>query len=101
MRKFFEFVGILSLVIASYFISAWGLMVFWNQVVLNVWQLFTTADVLNTMQISYGVFFAIAVGLNMVRNQKSESTDLSDAVIRVIAKVIGILITMLVVAIVF
>ena len=41
-------VGMLLLVITVNFVSAWSYQVFWNEVVLNIWQLFTTEDVLNT-----------------------------------------------------
>ena len=34
-------------------VNAFGYQVFWNEVVLNIWQLFSTGDIINTMRI-YG-----------------------------------------------
>ena len=59
------------MLIASFFVTAWGYQVFWNNLVLNIWQLFTTVDVINTMKISYGVFFAIVVAISLVYNPKA------------------------------
>lgn len=64
------------LALSADFVTAWGYQVFWNHIVLNIWQLFTTVDVINTMQISYWVFFAIAVGLGLIYNPPTtKSTD--------------------------
>ena len=95
------------MLIASFFVTAWGYQVFWNNLVLNIWQLFTTVDVINTMQISYGVFFAIVVAINLVYNPKvTETTDnigkaFGILLSKAIVKVITICLTLIVTAIVF
>jgi hypothetical protein len=107
MEKFFTFIGMLALALVGTFVNAWGYQVFWNEVVLNVWQLFTEADVINTMQISYKVFFVIAVGIGLLWNPKlSESTDnLAEAFVKVVSiittQLIKIGIVLLLSAIVF
>lgn len=107
MEKFFTFIGMLALVLVGTFVNAWGYQVFWNEVVLNVWQLFTEADVINTMKISYKVFFVIAFGIGLLWNPKlSESTDnLAEAFVKVvpiiITQLIKIGIVLLLAAIVF
>jgi hypothetical protein len=90
------------------FVTAWGLQVFWNHLVLNIWQLFTTVDVVNTMQISYGVFLAITFGIGLVYDhpsEKHEVDDVSEAVMVVLSKaftkVITIGIVLLATSIVF
>ena len=107
MQKLFAAIIMLILVIITHIVNAWGLMVFWNHLVLNIWQLFTTADVINTMQISYGVFLAISFGLGLIWNQKSDETNddpieaVSMCMKRMTGKIILICITLLVVSIVF
>ena len=107
MQKFGTAMVMLLLVIISHIVNAWGLMVFWNHLVLNIWQLFTTVDVINTMQISYGVFLAISFGLGLIWNSKSdESTDdpidaVSMCIARMASKIILICITLVVISIVF
>jgi hypothetical protein len=70
--------------------------------------LFTTVDVVNTMQISYGVFLAIAFGISLVYNPPSERyevDDVSEAVLVVLSKafikVIAICLVLLVTSLVF
>ena len=109
MQKFITLLGILLIAISMDFVTAWGLQVFWNHLVLNIWQLFTTADVVNTMQISYGVFLAITFGIGLVYNPPSEKhievDDVSEAVMVVLSKafikVISICLVLLVTSIVF
>ena len=107
MQKFRTTIIMLLLVILSHIVNAWGLQVFWNELVLNIWQLFTTADVINTMQISYGVFLAISFGLGLIWNSKSDkpTDDPVEAVemslMRMAGKIILICITLLVITIVF
>ena len=73
---FGKFILIILMAISIDFVTAWGYQFFWNHIVLNIWQLFTTVDVINTMQISYWVFFAIAVGLGLIYNPPTtENTD--------------------------
>ena len=78
MQKIITLLGILLIAISMDFVTAWGLQVFWNHLVLNIWQLFTTVDVVNTMQISYGVFLAIAFGIGLVYNPPSEKYEVKD-----------------------
>lgn len=107
MEKFWSSIGMLVLVLIGTFVNAWGYQVFWNEIVLNVWQLFTEADVINTMQISYKVFFVIAIGIGLLWSPKlTESTDnLAEAFLKVvpiiITKLIKIGIVLLLTAIVF
>ena len=107
MEKFWSSIGMLVLVLVGTFVNAWGYQVFWNEIVLNVWQLFTEADVINTMQISYKVFFVIAVGIGLLWSPKlSESTDnLAEGFMKVfpmiMTRLIKIGIVLLLTAIVF
>ena len=96
----------LLLVFVSSVVVAWGYQVFWNDVVLNVWQLFTSSDVLTTMRIPYGVCLAIAWGIVLIYNKKAdESVGISEAVgkvmVKMITKIISIGVTLLVVSMVF
>lgn len=107
MEKFGTFMGMLVLVLVGTFVNAWGYQVFWNEIVLNIWQLFTEADVINTMQISYKIFFVIAIGIGLLWSPKlEEGTDnLAEAFLKVVpiivTKVIKIGIVLLLTAIVF
>lgn len=107
MEKFLTSIGMLVLVLIGTLVNAWGYQVFWNEIVLNVWQLFTEADVINTMQISYWVFFVIAVGIGLLWSPKlEEGTDnLAEAFMKVfpiiITKFIKIGIVLVLTAIVF
>ena len=108
MQKFITLLGILLIAISMDFVTAWGFMVFWNHLVLNIWQLFTTVDVVNTMQISYGVFLAIAFAISLVYNppsEKYEVDDVSEAIMVVLSKaftkVIAICLVLLVTSLVF
>lgn len=75
-ETFFTFIGMLLLVIVANFVSAWGYQVFWNEVVLNIWQLFTTEDVLNTMRLSYWVCFVITFSIGLIwKGDTKESTE--------------------------
>ena len=108
MQKFATLIGILLIAISMDFVTAWGFQVFWNHLVLNIWQLFTTVDVVNTMQISYGVFLAIAIAIGLVYNpptEKHEVDDVGEAVMVVLSKaftkVLTICLVLLVTSIVF
>lgn len=107
MEKFWSSIGMLVLVLIGIFVNAWGYQVFWNEIVLNVWQLFTEADIINTMQISYKVSFVIAVGIGLIWSPKlSEITDnLAEAFVKVVpiimTKLIKIVIVSVLAAIVF
>ena len=105
-KVFGEFILAIVMVFLAAFVTAWGYQVFWNDVVLNVWQLFASGDVLTTMSIPYGACLAIAFGIAMIHNKKAEPTEsIQDAIhklmIRMFTKLIMIATTILVVSIVF
>lgn len=107
MKKLVTFFYIFLMVIASDFITAWGFQVFWNHLVLNIWQLFTEVDVINTMQISYWVFFAIAISISLVYSPTAteETDDIGEAFTMVMSKaltkVVTICLTLIVTSLVF
>ena len=41
MKKFLTTIGMLVLVLFGTVVDAWCYQVFWNEIILNVWQLFT------------------------------------------------------------
>lgn len=94
MEKFLTTIGMLVLVLIGTFVNAWGYQVFWNEIVLNVWQLFTETDVINTMQISYWIFFVIAVGIGLIWSPKLE--EVTDNLMEAFVKVVPIIITKLI-----
>lgn len=95
MQKFLTLLGIILIAISMDFVTAWGFQVFWNHLVLNIWQLFTTVDVVNTMKISYWVFFAIAISIGLVYNPPvtEKTDDIGEAFGMVIGKAATKLIT--------
>lgn len=107
MEKFLTTIGMLVLVLIGTFVNAWGYQVFWNEIVLNVWQLFTEADIINTMQISFKVSFVIAFGIGLIWSPKLEEVtdNLAEAFVKVVpiivAKLIKICIVLVLAAIVF
>ena len=107
MEKFLTglFAGLLMIAISS-IVVAWGYQVFWNDVVLNIWQLFSTDDVINTFRITYGACVAIAFGVCLIYTKKADDKlSITEAVnktfVKAVSKVIGIGITLLVTSIVF
>jgi hypothetical protein len=96
MQKFITLLGILLIAISMDFVTAWGFQVFWNHLVLNIWQLFTTVDVVNTMQISYWVFFAIAISIGLVYNPPAKESESTDNIAEAFAMVIGKIATKLI-----
>jgi hypothetical protein len=107
MKVFGELIVSLLMVVVASLVVAWGYQVFWNEVVLNVWQLFATGDVLTTMRIPYGACVAIAFGISMIHSKKAEvkaetvSEMVSLIMTKSVSKVIMICITLLVTSIVF
>lgn len=111
MKAFMKALGQLSLAIIMLFLSsfviAWGYQVFWNDVALNVWQLFSSGDVINTMRISYGACLAIAFGRVLIYQKKSDekTNDFKETAVhlieRTISRVIMIGLTLLVTSFVF
>ena len=107
MKVFGELIVSLMMVVVASLVVAWGYQVFWNEVVLNVWQLFATGDVLTTMRIPYGACLAIAFGITLIYSKKEEvkaetvSEMVSLVMTKSMSKVIMICITLLVTSIVF
>lgn len=107
MKVFGELIVSLLMVVVASLVLAWGYQVFWNEVVLNVWQLFATGDVLTTMRIPYGACLAIAFGISLVYRSKEEvkaetvSEMVSLVMTKSVSKVIMICITLLVTSVVF
>lgn len=107
MKVLGNFIFAVMLTFVSAFVIAWGYQVFWNEVVLNVWQMFTSGDVINTMRISYDACLAIAIGLGLIYQKKSEekTADIKEAATLVIGKsitrIIMIGLTLLITSIVF
>ena len=107
MKVVGEFIVALLMVLVASVVVAWGYQVFWNEVVLNVWQLFTTGDVLTTMRIPYGACLAIAFGITMIHSKKAEtetksvSETVSYVMSKSVSKVIMIGVTLLVTSLVF
>ena len=73
MKQLGEIIASLLMLVVAGLITAWGYQVFWNEVALNVWQLFTTGDVVTTMRIPYGACVAIAFGIALVRSKKVDT----------------------------
>lgn len=108
MEKFLKTIGICVVGLIALFVNAFAFQVFWNEVILNIWQLFETNDVVNTMKLSYGAFVALTLGLVLVRsNNKSLESDKDDvevvkiAIGKILTKLIYIFLTLLAVTIIF
>lgn len=110
MEKFLKTIGICVVGLIALFVNALAFQVFWNEVILNIWQLFETNDVVNTMKLSYGAFIVLvlALGLVMVRsnNNKTEPDKnyeeiLKIAIGKIFTKLVYIGLTLLAVAIIF
>jgi len=107
MKVIGEFIVALLMVLVASLVAAWGYQVFWNEVVLNVWQLFTSSDVLNTFQINYGACLAIAFGICLIHSKKSEvetktvSETVSYVMTKSVSKIIMICVTLLITSLVF
>lgn len=107
MKKGLELIMLIVLATAAVFVDAWGFQVFWNDIVLNVWQMLSSGDVINTMNIKYGAFVAISVGLGMLNiNKNTELSKNPDGAItiattKIFAKLTMIGIALFVVSVVF
>ena len=108
MEKFLKTIGVCVVGLIALFVNALSFQVFWNEVILNIWQLFETNDVVNTMKLSYGAFIVLALGLVMVRsnNNKTEPDKnyeeiLKIAIGKIFTKLVYIGLTLLAVAIIF
>ena len=106
-KVFSQFIGMLMLSLVSLFVVAWGYQIVWNDIVLNIWQMFADGDVVNTLTLPYGVFVAVTAGVGLLRkdNKPDESESVEEAVSKVIGKIVTRLIwigiTLAIVAIVF
>lgn len=107
MKVFGELIVSLLMVVVASLVVAWGYQVFWNEVVLNVWELLTNGDDLTSMRITYGACLAIAFGLGLIQRRKEEvkaetvSEMVSYVMTKSISKVVMICITLLVTHLVF
>lgn len=107
MKALGEFFLAIVMVFLAAFVTAWGYQVFWNEVVLNVWQMFASGDVINTMRISYGACLVIAVGIGLIYQKQAEekTKDMKEAAAfimgKVFTRILMIGLTLLVAAIVF
>ena len=108
MKVFGEFIAAILMVVVASMVVAWGYQVFWNEVVLNIWQLFeTVVDVRTVMRIPYGACLALAFGVTMIHSKKAEvraetvSETVSLVMTKCVSKVIMIGVTLLVTSIVF
>lgn len=107
MEKFLKSIGICVVGLIALFVNALSFQVFWNEVILNIWQLFEPVDVINTIKLSYGAFVALAFGLVMVRSIKSTEPDKDEAEVikiaigKILTKMFYIGLTLLAVAIIF
>ena len=108
MEKFLKTIGICVVGLIALFVNAFAFQVFWNEVILNIWQLFETNDVVNTMKLSYGAFVALTLGLVLVSsNNKSLESDkdkvevVKIAIGKILTKLVYIFLTLLAVAIIF
>lgn len=106
-KVFGEFILAIVMVFLAAFVTAWGYQVFWNDVVLNVWQLFASGDVVNTLRISYGACLVIAVGIGLLYQKQAEekADDIKEAIAlimgKVLSRIIMIGLTLLMATIVF
>lgn len=107
MRKVFsQFIGVLMLSLVSLFVVAWGYQIVWNDIVLNIWQMFADGNVVNTLALPYGVFVAVTAGVSLIRKQESEPSEsleeaISKALGKILTRLIWIGVTLAIVAIVF
>jgi hypothetical protein len=105
-KVFSQFIGVLIMSLVSLFVVAWGYQIVWNDIVLNIWQMFADGDVVNTLALPYGVFVAVAAGVGLLHKHnpdKSETVEeaLSKVFGKIVTRLIWIGITLLIVSIVF
>ena len=108
MEKFLKTIGVCVVGLIALFVNALAFQVFWNEVILNIWQLFEPVDVINTMKLSYGAFIVLALGLVMVRSNNNKTEPDKDevdvikiAIGKILTKLVYIGLTLLAVAIIF
>lgn len=107
MKKFLKSIAFVIIGLIALFVNALAFQVFWNEVILNIWQLFETTDIINTMKLSYGAFVALTIGLVLVRNGNTAKSDKDEmeiikiAIGKILTKLVYIGLTLLAVAIIF
>lgn len=106
MKSILKVLCIFALAFVAIFVNAWGYQVFWNEVVLNVWQLYTIVDVTNLMKVPYGACVAIAAGVGLIAKTKPDSHKeykdmVVDAIGKILTKVIWIEVVLLIVSFIF
>lgn len=107
MKKFLKSIAVVIIGLIALFVNALAFQVFWNEVILNIWQLFETTDIINTMKLSYGAFVALTIGLVLVRNGNTTEADKDEmeiikiAIGKILTKLVYIGLTLLAVAIIF
>lgn len=74
MKAFLKIIFLFLVAILFCFLDAWGFHVFWNDIILNIWQIFASTDVSTSMRIPYGAFLAISVGIGLIRTPKNNIT---------------------------
>jgi hypothetical protein len=104
-KVFSQFIGVLILTLVSLFVAAWGYQIVWNDIVLNIWQMFADG-VVNTLALPYGVFVAVAAGVGLIHKHNPDQSEtveeaISKAFGKIVTRLIWIGITLLIVAIVF
>jgi hypothetical protein len=105
-KGFSQFIVVLIMSMVSLFVAAWGYHIVWNDIVLNIWQMFADGNVVNTLALPYGVFVAVTAGVGLLRKHnpdKSETLEeaISKAFGKIVTRLIWIGITLAIVAIVF
>ena len=107
MKKvFLQFIGMLMLSFVALFVTAWGYQIVWNDIVLNIWQMFADGNVVNTLALPYGVFVAVTAGVGLLRKHKPDESEtveeaVSKAFGKIVTRLIWIGITVLIVSVVF
>jgi hypothetical protein len=105
MKVFLQLIGALLVCFVAILVNAWGYQILWNDVVLNVWEIFSAGTVPTAL--TYGVCVAIAVAVGLLRtgNNKNEGkeygTYMTEACSRIVVKLISIGLTLLAVTIIF
>jgi hypothetical protein len=109
LKTLFDLIVVYIMLALVWVVNAWGYQVLWNDLILNIWQMFSTGDIVNTFRISYGVFFAITVGIGIIYNPHQKDNDkevsISEACgiifSKLFGKIISIGIVILVTSIIF
>lgn len=106
MKSFLKNLGVFALALIAIFVNAWAYQVFWNDVILNVCQIFTKVDIINILKVPYGACVAFVAGIGLITQSKTENNKeykemILDAIGKILTKVIWIGVVLLIVSIVF